>query len=91
MPHCLQSFNQIVVIAISVSQFDTEEQEFDRISRYLRCLEWPAERRRSEKRARTQLVTATTLVQRLSRCTGADFTAAGKTDGSLKGFRGVKK
>lgn len=30
VPHCLQSFNQIVVIV-----FDTEEQEFDRIS-YLR-------------------------------------------------------
>lgn len=36
-----------------------------------------------------QLVTATTVVQRLSRCTGADFTAASKTDGPLKcGFSG---
>lgn len=71
-------FNQTVGTAISVSQFDAEERQFDRMSPYLRCFytgrggsDTAAER----PRARTPLVTATTAVDgRLPRSLGEELT-----------------
>lgn len=87
VPHCLQSFDQTVVIVISVSQFDTEEGQFDRIFNIIcgvytgQGSDTAAERLRSEVRVRPQLLAAATVVRSSHAVPGLTL-----KEGSLKVF-----